>query len=106
MAGRARRADARAVPDRPDPAGVRQPAAEPAGPLPSALAEHLWESYGANATEVMELIRRDPDLGRPLAEGFPHCRAEVIYARGREMASTADDFLFRRTALGRISPET
>ena len=61
--------------------------------------EHLLGRYGTLATEVLDLVRSDPDMGRPLAPGHPYLRAEVAYAVTHEGALHVDDVLRRRTRL-------
>ena len=73
-----------------------------------AAVEHLLERYGTLAAEVLDLIRADPALARPLADGHPYLRAEVAYAvtaRGRAArrgrAGAADPAVHRVGRLGR-----
>ena len=69
-----------------------------------ALALHLARTYGRLAHEVLEV---SDDL-RPLAPGAPEVVAQVVYAREREWAVTAEDVLRRRTTLalrGLVTPE-
>jgi glycerol-3-phosphate dehydrogenase len=61
--------------------------------------EHLLGRYGTLAEEVLQLTRGDPGLARPLAEGHPYLRAEVVYAVTHEDALHVDDVLVRRTRL-------
>ncbi len=61
--------------------------------------EHLLGRYGTLATEVLDLVRSDPDMGRPLAPGHPYLHAEVAYAVTHEGALHVDDVLRRRTRL-------
>jgi len=61
--------------------------------------EHLLGRYGTLATEVLGLVRADPELAHPLAEGHPYLRAEVAYAVTREAALHVEDVLMRRTRL-------
>jgi glycerol-3-phosphate dehydrogenase len=61
--------------------------------------EHLLSRYGTLAVEVLELVRADAGLGRPLAEGHPYLRAEVAYAVTCEDALHVEDVLMRRTRL-------
>jgi glycerol-3-phosphate dehydrogenase len=68
-------------------------------------AGHLITRYGALACEVLELVRADPSLGRPLAEGHPYLRAEVAYAVTHEGALHVDDVLGRRVRLLIESPD-
>jgi glycerol-3-phosphate dehydrogenase len=64
-----------------------------------AAVEHLLNRYGTLASEVLDLIRSDAALGRPLAEGHPYLRAEVAYAVLDEGALHVEDVLMRRTRL-------
>jgi glycerol-3-phosphate dehydrogenase len=61
--------------------------------------EHLLGRYGTLAEEVLNLIRTDTGLARPLAEGHPYLRAEVAYAVTHEDALHVEDVLMRRTRL-------
>ncbi len=61
--------------------------------LDEALAAHLAGTYGALAPEVVTAGALEP-----LGEG-PEVEAQVVYAREREWAVTADDVLRRRTTL-------
>ena len=67
--------------------------------VPRALVEHLLSRYGTLAGEVLDLIRADPALARPLSEGFPYLRAEVVYAVTHEDALHVEDVLMRRIRL-------
>jgi glycerol-3-phosphate dehydrogenase len=64
-----------------------------------AVVEHLLGRYGTLAEEVLGLVRADPGLARPLAEGHPYLRAEVAYAVTHENALHVEDVLMRRTRL-------
>jgi glycerol-3-phosphate dehydrogenase len=64
-----------------------------------AVPAHLIARYGSLATEVLDLIRGDKTLGRPLVEGHPYLRAEVAYAVTHEGALHAEDVLARRVRL-------
>ena len=61
--------------------------------LDAALAAHLAETYGALADEVVSAGPLEP-----LGEGL-EVEAQVLYAREREWAVTAEDVLRRRTTL-------
>jgi glycerol-3-phosphate dehydrogenase len=67
--------------------------------VPRALVEHLLSRYGTLAGEVLDLIRADPGLAQPLADGHPYLRAEVAYAVTHENALHVDDVLMRRMRL-------
>jgi glycerol-3-phosphate dehydrogenase len=64
-----------------------------------AAVEHLLGRYGTLAEELLNLIRSDAGLARPLAEGHPYLRAEVAYAVTHENALHVEDVLMRRTRL-------
>jgi glycerol-3-phosphate dehydrogenase len=64
-----------------------------------AAVEHLMDRYGTLAGEVLDLIRADPGLAQPLADGHPYLRAEVAYAVTHENALHVDDVLMRRMRL-------
>ncbi len=68
-----------------------------------ARIEHLLHRYGSLATEILDLIAAEPDLGRPLAGAEDYLRAEIGYAASHEGARHLDDLLTRRT---HISIET
>ena len=64
-----------------------------------AAVEHLLGRYGTLAEEVLNPIRADAGLARPLAEPHPYLRAEVAYAVTHEDALHVEDVLMRRTRL-------
>ncbi len=64
-----------------------------------SLVEHLLGRYGTLAAEVLDLVRADPELARPLADGHPYLRAEVAYAVTHENALHVEDVLMRRMRL-------
>ncbi len=53
--------------------------------------------YGADAPLIQELMRSEPTLAQPLADGLPYVGAEVVWAARNEMARTVEDVLSRRT---------
>jgi glycerol-3-phosphate dehydrogenase len=57
---------------------------------------HLVQRFGSEADTVLR-IADDAALARPLIEGLPYLRAEVVFAARYEMAQTVDDVLSRRT---------
>lgn len=61
------------------------------------LPRELASRYGADAREVLALVRETPRLGEPLVPGLATLRAEVVHAVRAEMARTVDDVLSRRT---------
>ena len=62
--------------------------------LEPTLAVHLAGTYGTLAGEVIAAGPLEP-----LADGFVEVEAQVLYARAREWAVSADDVLRRRTTL-------
>jgi glycerol-3-phosphate dehydrogenase len=67
--------------------------------VPQEVSGHLIARYGSLATDVLDLIRADKTLGRPLLAGYPYLRAEVAYAVTHEGALHAEDVLARRVRL-------
>lgn len=57
----------------------------------------LVERFGAEFTQINELVAQNPRLGEPLISGLPYIKAEAIFAVRNEMARTLDDVLSRRT---------
>ncbi|HTX25757.1 MAG TPA: glycerol-3-phosphate dehydrogenase C-terminal domain-containing protein, partial [Streptosporangiaceae bacterium] len=64
-----------------------------------AQVQHLLGRYGTLAAEVLDLVRADPEMARPLANGYPYLRAEVAYAVTHENALHVEDVLTRRMRL-------
>jgi glycerol-3-phosphate dehydrogenase len=62
-------------------------------------ARHLAQKYGACASDVLNLVKKEPDLARPLVEGLGPIRAAVVFAARNEMAATIEDVLARRIGL-------
>jgi glycerol-3-phosphate dehydrogenase len=73
--------------------------------VPAAAVEHLITRYGSLADEVLELIRADRTLARPLVPGYPYLRAEAAYAVTHEGALHVEDVLARRIRLLIESPD-
>ena len=57
----------------------------------------LAERFGAEFTQINELVAQNPHLSEPLIGGLPYIKAEAIFAVRNEMARTLDDVLSRRT---------
>jgi glycerol-3-phosphate dehydrogenase len=68
-----------------------------------ARIEHLLGRYGSLIHEVLDLVRADPSLGKPIEGADDYLRAEIVYAASHEGARHLEDMLTRRT---RISIET
>src|SRR6516162_7595723 len=67
--------------------------------------EHLLGRYGSAVGEVLDLVRAEKSLGRPLLDGYPYLRAEVAYAVTHEGALHIEDVLARRIRLLIESPD-
>ncbi|KAB1916092.1 glycerol-3-phosphate dehydrogenase/oxidase [Micromonospora sp. AMSO31t] len=65
--------------------------------LHTERVEHLLHRYGAAVDEVLELLREDPTLGRPLDGAEDYLRVEIAYAASAEGALHLEDALTRRT---------
>lgn len=61
--------------------------------------KHLMRNYGGNYRIVLQIARERNELKTPLIATLPHLKAEVVYAARYEMATSADDFLERRTRI-------
>ncbi|MGY1804742.1 glycerol-3-phosphate dehydrogenase/oxidase [Blastococcus sp. SYSU D00922] len=71
--------------------------------LSKEAVERLLHRHGDRIGDVLDLVRRDPSLGRPLTGAPDYLAAEVVHAVTAEGALHLDDVLTRRT---RISIET
>lgn len=71
--------------------------------LPPARLENLLGQYGARTPRLLSLLRNEPELSRPVADGSPLLAAQVAYAVDHELARTPEDILRRRTQLA-LSP--
>lgn len=67
--------------------------------LSSQTTDHLGQSHGANAIQVLDLVVSDASLGALLIDDLPYIQAEVVYACRQEMAMTPYDVLGRRTSI-------
>src|SRR5205823_3170171 len=76
---------------------VRGPGAAERLGVEAGLLDHLVRRYGGEARTIVAMLEADPELGRPMLPGFPHVRAEAVYAARYEMAQTLEDVLSRRT---------
>jgi glycerol-3-phosphate dehydrogenase len=61
---------------------------------------HLARRYGERMDAVLAEVGGDGSLARPVIEGFPDRRAEILAAVDYEWARTVEDVLVRRTQLG------
>jgi glycerol-3-phosphate dehydrogenase len=68
-------------------------------PISAETARHLASKFGTTAENVLAVSGEDRSLAKPIVEGYPAIRAEVIYAIRNEMAATIEDVLARRIGL-------
>ncbi|MBA2596119.1 MAG: glycerol-3-phosphate dehydrogenase [Chloroflexota bacterium] len=68
--------------------------------LPEKTANRLVDVYGARATDVIALAKRNGALLEPLGAGNDAIGAEVVFAFERELAQTLADVMLRRSMLG------
>jgi glycerol-3-phosphate dehydrogenase len=71
----------------------------PTGMTESTM-RRLLLSYGTRCTDLLTMMRRHPDLVRPLAKTSDVRRAEIVYAVREEMALRLTDAVLRRTEAG------
>jgi glycerol-3-phosphate dehydrogenase len=74
------------------------------GTLAAPLLENLVRTYGTRCGELIQLVKAEAHLGRPLDPDLPEIGAQVIHAVRREMALHLSDVVFRRTGLGAVRP--
>lgn len=72
--------------------------------LDPAIRLRWARTYGDRVMALFDHIARHPDSAREIAAGVPE--AELIFARESEDATTAEDFLYRRTKLFMTLPKT
>lgn len=70
------------------------------GPLAPDVLGHLGAWYGTEAPIVLRYARASRWRDERVTASLPVLAAEVAYAREHAMAMTADDVIYRRTALG------
>ena len=62
--------------------------------------QHLVNFYGSRTETVLDLLREDPDLGRPVSPQCGDLFAQVVYGIREEGARTLCDIVLRRMQLG------
>ncbi|SFL66117.1 glycerol-3-phosphate dehydrogenase/oxidase [Geodermatophilus ruber] len=72
--------------------------------LPEDAVARLLHRHGDRIGEVLDLVRADPALGRPLPGAAAHLAAEVVHAVTAEGALHLDDVLTRRTRVSITTP--
>ena len=63
------------------------------------LSTRLWRRYDIHALQILDEIQRDPTQAEQLMENAEYIRAELHYAARREMVTTLEDFLRRRSKI-------
>lgn len=63
------------------------------------LTQRLWRRYGADALQILEDIRNDPESAKVLIENAEYLRCELRHAAQREMVTKLEDFLRRRSKI-------
>jgi glycerol-3-phosphate dehydrogenase len=79
--------------------------AEESGLSPDSV-RHLLNRYGSLVSEILELIKSDPKLAKPLTKDLPYLKAEIHYAVSHEGARSVDDVISRRTRLAFEAPNS
>ena len=69
-----------------------------------SLTERLWRRYGANALELLEDIRQDPQRAERLMKASEYLRCEVEFTAQHEMITKLEDFLRRRSKITQVVP--
>jgi glycerol-3-phosphate dehydrogenase len=82
----------------------RAPALAADAGLPPDAVDRLLPRHGDRVGDVLDLVRADPRLGRPLPGAPGHLAAEVVHAVIAEGALSVDDVLARRTPLSGADP--
>jgi glycerol-3-phosphate dehydrogenase len=59
--------------------------------------EYLHQQFGKQGITILETIKDNPESGKPLLEGYPHCKAEIEFILEYENAPSILDILCRRT---------
>ncbi|MPY88102.1 MAG: FAD-dependent oxidoreductase [Luteitalea sp.] len=68
--------------------------------ITESTMRRLLLSYGTRYPELLTMMRRHPELARPLARTCDIRRAEIVYAVREEMAMRLADAVLRRTEAG------
>jgi glycerol-3-phosphate dehydrogenase len=74
--------------------------------LSAASVIHLLNRYGSLISELLEIIKNDPKLAKPLTKDLPYLKAEIFYAASHEGARSVDDVISRRTRLAFEAPNS
>jgi glycerol-3-phosphate dehydrogenase len=67
------------------------------------LSTRYWRRYGAEAINLLEKIRENPKQAKLLIQGTEYTHCELQQAAHREMITTLDDFLRRRSKIALVA---
>jgi alpha-glycerophosphate oxidase/glycerol-3-phosphate dehydrogenase len=70
------------------------------------LTTRLWRRYDIHALQILDEIQRDPSQAEQLMKNAEYLRAEVHYAARREMITTLEDFVRRRSKIEMVLRKT
>jgi alpha-glycerophosphate oxidase/glycerol-3-phosphate dehydrogenase len=70
------------------------------------LTVRLWRRYDIHALQILDEIQRDPTQAEQLMRNAEYLRAELHYAARREMITTLEDFLRRRSKIEMVLRKT
>lgn len=70
------------------------------------LTTRLWRRYDIHALQILDEIQRDPTQAEQLMENAEYLRAELQHAARREMITTLEDFLRRRSKIEMVLRKT
>ena len=60
---------------------------------------HLLNRHGSLISEILDLVKAQPQLASKLDADLPYIKAEIVYAASHEGARSVDDVISRRTRL-------
>ncbi|MDJ0760668.1 MAG: glycerol-3-phosphate dehydrogenase/oxidase [Woeseiaceae bacterium] len=69
------------------------------------LSERFWRRYGADAFEMLESIRANPDNAKRMLKTAEYLRCEIEHTGRREMITRLEDFLRRRSKISQVVRE-
>ena len=67
--------------------------------LDVATVTHLLNRHGSLISEILDLVKVQPQLASKLDTDLPYIKAEIVYAASHEGARSVDDVISRRTRL-------
>ncbi len=66
------------------------------------LSSRFWRRYGADAFEMLESIRANPDNAKRMIEDAEYLRCEIEQTARREMITKLEDFMRRRSKISLV----